>query len=85
MTDKEKVIHKNKDNRKEMKMEEPYTNNKKEENDKKSRQKKYASTKEALKGIRKELIQKHISASATCWRCCRCNHSTTECFAQTAE
>jgi hypothetical protein len=68
-----------------MKKEETYKNNKKEEKDKKPKEKKYASTKEALKGISEELIQKHKSASPLCWRCGRCNHSTTECYAKTAE
>jgi hypothetical protein len=84
-TEKEKVINKNKDNRKEKKKEDTYKNNKKEEKDKKPKEKKYASTKEALKGISEELIQKHKSAGTSCWRCGRSNHYTTECYAKTAE
>jgi hypothetical protein len=82
---KEKVITKNKDNRQEKKKEEGYKNNKKEEEDQKPKEKKYASTKEALNGISEELIQKYKSASASCWRCGRSNHYTTECYAKTAE
>jgi hypothetical protein len=84
-TEKAKVINKNKDNRQEKKMEETYKNNKKAEKDKKPKENKYASTKEALKGISGELIQKHKSAGASCWRCGRTNHYTTECDAKTAE
>jgi hypothetical protein len=84
-TETEKVINKNKDNRKEKKKEETYKNNKKEEKDKKPKEKKYASTKEALKGISEELIQKHKSAGTSCWRCGRSNHYSTECFAKPAE
>jgi hypothetical protein len=58
---------------------------KKEEKDKKPKEKKYGSTKEALKGISEELIQKHKSAGASCWRCGRSNHYTIECYAKTAE
>jgi hypothetical protein len=66
-TEKEKVINKYKDNRNEKKKEEPYKNNKKDEKDEKPKVKKDASTKEALKGISEELIQKHKYASASCW------------------
>jgi hypothetical protein len=67
--DKETVINKNNDNRKEKKMEETYKKNNKEEEDKKPKGKKYASTKEALKGISEELIQTHKTAGYSCWRC----------------
>jgi hypothetical protein len=63
-TEKEKFINKNNDNRKEKKKEETYKNNKKEEKDKKPKDKKYASTQEALKGISEDLIQNHKSACA---------------------
>jgi hypothetical protein len=65
-TEKEEVTHKNTDNRKEKKKEETYKNNKKEDKDKKPKEKKYPSTKEALNGISEELIQKHKSAGASC-------------------
>jgi hypothetical protein len=84
-TEKEKVINKNQDNRKETDKEETYKNNKKEENDKKPKEKQYASTTEALKGISEELIQKHKSAGASCWRYGRSNHYTIECYAKTAD
>jgi hypothetical protein len=62
-TEKDKVINRNKDNRQEKTMEEPYKNNKKEEKEKKPKEKKYASTKVASKGISEELI-KRINPSA---------------------
>jgi hypothetical protein len=84
-TEKEKVMNKNKDNRKEKKKEETYKTNKQEEKQKKHKEKKYASTKEAIKGISEELIQKHKSAGACCWRCDQSNHYIMECNAKTAE
>jgi hypothetical protein len=77
--DKGKVINKNTDNRKETKKERTYKNNKEDEKDKKPKEEKYASITEALKGISEELIQKHKSAGASCWRCGRSNHYTTDC------
>ena len=47
--------------------------------------KKFASTKEALEGISEALIQKHRNAKASCWRCGRSNHHTLECFAKRTE
>jgi hypothetical protein len=82
---KAKVIPKNKDNRTEKKNKETYKNNKKEKKDKKPKEKKYPSTKETLKGINKQLIQKHKSPGATCWRCGRSNHYTTGCYSQIGE
>jgi hypothetical protein len=83
--EKEKVINKYKDNRNEKKKEETYKNNKKQEKDKKPKEKKYGPTKDALKGISEELIQKHKSAGTSCWRYARRNHYTTECYAKTAK
>jgi hypothetical protein len=40
--------------------------------------------KEALNGIREELIQKHIAGKATCWWAGRSNDYTTECDAKPA-
>jgi hypothetical protein len=54
---KRKLLTKITHNRNEKKKEETYKNNKKEEKDNKPKEKKYASTKEALKGISEELIQ----------------------------
>jgi predicted small secreted protein len=85
MTEIEKGVNKNTCNRKEKKKEKTYKNNKKEEKDTKPEEKKYVSTKEALKGISKELIQMYKSAGASCWRCGRSNHYTTECDAETSE
>jgi hypothetical protein len=69
----------------EKKKEETYKNNEKEEKDTKPKEKRYASTKEGLKGISKDLIQKHKSVGAFYWRCGLNNYCTTECFTKTAE
>jgi hypothetical protein len=48
-------------------MEAAYQNNKYEDSDNKHKEKAYASTKEAINGNSKELIQMDKSASAWCW------------------
>jgi hypothetical protein len=82
-TNKEKE-NKNK-NKKENKQDYNKDENKKEVKDKKSKDKRFSSTKEALNGISEELIQKYETANATCWRCGRSNHYTTECYAKIAD
>jgi hypothetical protein len=83
--EQDKLINKDEDNGKVMKMEETYKNNNKHIKDKQPKGKKYASTKEALKGISEELIQKHKSTSTYYWRCGQSNYHTTECYATTAK
>jgi hypothetical protein len=82
---KEKEKEKDKNKNKEKKKDEYIKKDKNEGKDKKQKEKKFASTKEALEGINETLIQKHKSAGTSCWRCGRSNHYTTECHAKTAE
>jgi hypothetical protein len=74
-----------KENMKENKKDYNKDENIKEVKDRKSKDKRFSSTKEALNGISEELIQKHKAANATCWRCGRSNHYTTECYAKIAD
>jgi hypothetical protein len=59
--------------------------NKKEIKDKKSKDKRFLSTNEALKGIREDLIQQHKAPNTTYWRCVCGNYYTTKCNAKTAK
>jgi hypothetical protein len=52
---------------------------------KKKRDFKFGSIKEALKGIDEELIAKHKEAKANCWRCRREGHYILECYAKKTE
>jgi hypothetical protein len=68
-----------------MKKEEPYKSNEKGEKDKTPKEKKYASTKGAIHGISEERIQKHKSASASCYSSGRSNQYTIEYDAKTGK
>jgi hypothetical protein len=84
--EKEKDKNKNKETKKEIKDDKNKNNNKKDTQEKKTTVKKFASTKEALKEIDRELlIQKHKTTGVSYWRCGRNNHYTTECYAKTGE
>jgi ATPase subunit of ABC transporter with duplicated ATPase domains len=48
---------------------------------KKKRDFKFGSIKEALDGIHEEPIAKHKEVKANCWRCRRERHYTLECYA----
>jgi hypothetical protein len=81
----DKSTNKEQENKTENKQDYNKDENKKEVKDKKSKDKRFSSTKEALNGISDELIQKHKAANATCWQCGRSNHYTTECYPKTAD
>jgi uncharacterized FlaG/YvyC family protein len=66
-------------------MEETYKTNKNEEKNKKPKEKKYASTKEPLGRISKELNQNYKSAGTYSWRCVRTNYYSIECYAKITE
>jgi uncharacterized protein YlxW (UPF0749 family) len=82
-TDKSTNIEK--ENEKENEKDYNKDENIKELTDKKSKDKRYSSTKEALNGISEELIQNHKAANIIGWQYSHNNHYTTECYANTAD
>jgi hypothetical protein len=83
--EKEKVKNKNGETKKEKKDNKNKNNYKKDTQEKKIKEEKFALMKEALDGISELLIQKHKTTGVSCWRCGRNNHYTTECYAKTTE
>jgi hypothetical protein len=81
----DKSTKKKKKKKKQIKKDNNTDENKKGIKDKKRKEKRFSSMKEALNGISKELIKNQEVANATCWRCSHSTHYTMEYNAQTVE